>query len=62
MYSIDFNELDEKTQKQLSRLLRNYYCGLIYDDESLKKYVENIKNEESGVKKSLVKKRKDFIN
>ena len=61
MYFIDFNEMDENTRKDLIRLLRNYYCGLIYDDESLQEYVENIKNEESGVKKSLVKKRNDFI-
>ena len=45
MYSINWNELDEQTQKDFIKLLKNYYSGLIYDDESLKKYVENIKNE-----------------
>ena len=31
MYFINFNEIDE----DLIKLLKNYYNGMIYDDESL---------------------------
>jgi len=54
MYFIDFNEVDEDFKEDLIKFLKNYYNGVIYDDESLQKYVENeLKNKEPTVKKTL---------
>jgi len=44
MYFFDLNEIDEKTLKDLKKLLEYYYSGLIYDDETLQKFVEEEKN------------------
>lgn len=58
---IDFDKLDEKVQRDFKKLLENYYSGMIHDDESLQKYVENLKNEELNVSKTL-KLREDMNN
>jgi len=40
---INLAEMDEKQLKEFRELLKIYYRGLIYDDESLQKYVEERK-------------------
>jgi len=49
LYIINFNALDEKSQKDLKKLLENYYSGLIYDDESLQRYVESAKTKKEEI-------------
>jgi hypothetical protein len=43
MYFINLNDIDKKSLKEFRELLKKYYSGLIYDDESLRKYVEERK-------------------
>ena len=57
MYFLNFNEIDEKTQKQFVKLLQKYYRGEIYNDETLQKYVENERNKENAMHDEVEQKR-----
>ena len=57
MYFINFDDIDEKTQRQLKKLLEKYYSCEICDDEALRKYIEDTKKEEANTKKTLEIKR-----
>ncbi|MCL1858156.1 MAG: hypothetical protein FWF92_02855 [Oscillospiraceae bacterium] len=54
MYYINFNKLNENTQKEIIKLFKKYYSG-VYDDRTLCKYIEKkIKNKDTDLKISLM--------
>ena len=61
MYLIDFDKTEKDIQKDLMKLLIKYHSGIIHDDESNRKYIENESlNKDTVVKISLTIRKKNI--